>query len=655
MANDQVNALSVTFDRNVQINSVTPAQVLNLIGPSGPISTPQTFTSTGIAQIFPSADVNKVIPRNGTKLVSSLPILNTGLKVSSLTVTLNVTDPLDSSLTLVLVGPDGTTIPLAANAGGAGANFTNTTFSDTAPANGIVTPIATGTAPFGLTYQPVQPLSTYSGKTLDGTWTLQILDNTPLANPNNLAPGRLNSWSLSVVPLIPQGVGSSMTSSLTVSNPDGSFKIGHLAVKLNISAVKDSDVSAVLVAPDGSVIPLFSGVGGVGSNFINTTLDDSATLSITQGVAPFNLSYSPVKIVGYGRLSSQIGKAINGTWKLVLSDVTNDGLPVTLNSWSLVATPQITVTPLQVYQSTDTTATIYPSSDASEQVYASTDVTQAHPLAIPTTTTPITSTIQFSPGGTSPFLISDLSVALSINYPRDSNLSVKLTGPDGTTITLFAAVGGNGANFGGANEYVTLSDSGTVGIAQGKAPFDIGTITFPGTVYRPQQSLLAAFGGKALNALSGTWTLTIANNQAVGAPGGGTFNGWALLATPKLSPVTGGLPVGALQVDEPIPVQSDSTPQPLISAITFPVDAHKSIIGRLDATVTLTAPNLSSLQGVLVGPGGFIRQTLFDFGTLSGTTLTKTFTDLVNFRGVHARRHQPYRPGPRRLDAGNLQ
>ncbi len=61
------------------------------------------------------------IPRGaGTSLDSTLTISNTGLTLSSLTVNLNITDPLDSSLTLTLIAPNGTKklVPLAVNVGG---------------------------------------------------------------------------------------------------------------------------------------------------------------------------------------------------------------------------------------------------------------------------------------------------------------------------------------------------------------------------------------------------------------------------------------------------------------------------------------------------------------------------------------------------------
>ena len=56
------------------------------------------------------------------------------------------------------MAPDGTTVPLVAAGTATGANFTNTTFSDTPAANGLTSTIAAGAAPYALTYQPATPL-----------------------------------------------------------------------------------------------------------------------------------------------------------------------------------------------------------------------------------------------------------------------------------------------------------------------------------------------------------------------------------------------------------------------------------------------------------------------------------------------------------------
>jgi subtilisin-like proprotein convertase family protein len=668
IANDQVGSVGVVFDRNVLISSVNSSEVLSLIGPAGPIAGPQTFTSTGISKTF-SATTNQIgllIPRGtGTSLISNLLIGGTGLTLSSLSVTLNITDPQDSSLTLTLISPTGVMVPLAANVGGNGANFSNTTFSDLAPANGLVIPIASGSAPFGLTYQPASPLAALTGLALDGTWQLMIQDNT--SPTSSLAQGRLNTWSLAAIPQIPQGAGSSpvlapltsLTSSLTIANPDLSFTISHLAVQLNISSPVDQNLTVILVAPDGTKVLLFSGVGGAGSNFSNTTFDDSATVNIANGVAPFNQTYVPISPppTGFSTLTSLIGKTFNGTWKLEISDSTVAGGSSTLNSWSLIATPQIKITPSETYSSTDTTPTTYVSTDTSTQIYSSVGVngTYLNPITIPATVgaTVTSSIVVPSTGGT--FNLANLNIALAIQYPRDTNLSVALVSPGGVTIPLFAGIGGLGANFGfdpanpngQAFDYTILSDSGSVPISAGIAPFDSGSVPFDPlntfTIYRPSSPLSVLDG----TAIDGTWQLEVTNNSGLQA---GHFDGWALIATPQPAPAVGVLPAGSTQPAEPIPVLfapaqpppgilSQPLPQPLISSITFPSTNGTYTLASLTTTLTLTAPaggNLADLAGVLIAPNG-AQTILFHAGdgtfTGAGTTVTKTITPLNPISG----------------------
>ena len=93
-----------------------------------------------------------------------------------------------------------------------------------------------------------------------------------------------------------------------------------------------------------------------------------------------------------------------------------------------------------------------------------------------------------------------------------------LTGPDGTKLTLFAQVGGNGANF----TNTIFSDSAALSITAGSAPFT-GS-------FRPSGAGgLALFNGKSIE---GDWTLELINTR-----GGtvGTLNGWSLSVTPVIS------------------------------------------------------------------------------------------------------------------------
>ena len=668
--NDQVNNVDVTYDRNVQIGSVAPSQVLSLIGPTGPIGTPRTFTSTGISRTFGSTDVNHPIPTGGgAGLSSNLAIFNTGLSVANLGVTVNITDPNDANLALSLVSPGGAVIPLVAAGAAKGANLTNTAFSDQALANGSLVPFTSGVAPYGQTYVPAYAagaaatLASLGGTALDGTWTLKVVDSSTGATT-----GTLNAWSLQVTPQVPRAIGSSLTSSLTISNPDGSFVISHLAVQLNLSAGRESDLTANLVAPDGTIVPLFANVGGASNlGFNYTTFDDSSSITLLNGAPPYTLSYRPIPVAGMGTLTSLQGRALNGTWKLVLTDQTSDGLPAVLNNWSLIATPRIKITPQQVYTSTDTTTNTYASTDTGTQVYPSSDVTFSRPAAVPTGLgQSVASSISFASTADNPFLIANLRVALSLNYPRDSNLSVSLTAPNGQVLQLFAGVGGGGANFGYSPtnpnngnptltgdgntpfDYTILGDDGTTPINRGSAPFDSGPLpTDPlhtYTIYQPSYAAGSATLSSLIgSAIDGTWTLRV-TNTITGAPAGGLFNGWALLAKPLPARAAAGLPAGAVQPDEPIPTlfavlaAGQPAPQPLISTIALPSTSGSFVIapGGLGVSLTLTAANPSDLSAVLIAPNG-VSQPVFnlgDLGTAAVSRKTYTFSGLKNFDGL---------------------
>ena len=86
----------------------------------------------------------------------------------------------DGDLVFQLVGPDGTTVPLATNRGSSGDNFgsgandcsgTPTVFDDAA-----ATAIGTGLAPFAGSFKPESPLSVFNGKAVTGQWKLRVAD-----------------------------------------------------------------------------------------------------------------------------------------------------------------------------------------------------------------------------------------------------------------------------------------------------------------------------------------------------------------------------------------------------------------------------------------------------------------------------------------------
>jgi subtilisin-like proprotein convertase family protein len=100
-------------------------------------------------------------------------------------------------------------------------------------------------------------------------------------------------------------------------------------VTVDISHSYVGQLSAKLIAPDGTPVELFGNVGGSGENFSDTVFDDGAVLPITSGTAPFTATFHPE-----GSLADFNGLNALGTWTLEILD--NDKGDIgTLNSWSL--------------------------------------------------------------------------------------------------------------------------------------------------------------------------------------------------------------------------------------------------------------------------------------------------------------------------------
>ncbi|MFN7804166.1 MAG: proprotein convertase P-domain-containing protein, partial [Planctomycetaceae bacterium] len=108
--------------------------------------------------------------------------------------------------------------------------------------------------------------------------------------------------------------------------------------------------------------------------------------------------------------------------------------------------------------------------------------------------------------------IVDLDLTLNISHTAVGNLVVKLTSPQGTTITLVNRRGGTGDNF----TNLILDDQATTAVSAGTAPFT--------GRFRPETSL-STFNGLSPN---GTWTLNVSDLAAVDV---GTLQNWSLSFT----------------------------------------------------------------------------------------------------------------------------
>ena len=121
-------------------------------------------------------------------IMSNVPV---GATITDISVTMNVTHTFDGDLDITLTGPNATTIELSTDNGGAGDNFTNTVFSNTA-----VTAVTAGTAPFTGSFLPEGDLTTLFSVP-NGTWTLSITDDA------GGDIGTLDNWSITISYTLP--------------------------------------------------------------------------------------------------------------------------------------------------------------------------------------------------------------------------------------------------------------------------------------------------------------------------------------------------------------------------------------------------------------------------------------------------------------------
>lgn len=129
------------------------------------------------------------IPDKGT--ITSAITVDDSYYAADVNVTVNMSHTRDEDLDVFLIAPDGTRVELFTDVGGTADNFTGTTLDADA-----ATAITAGSAPFSGTYRPEGNLSTLERKSVQGTWKLEVTDDT------RKETGTLNSWSLTVTEAI---------------------------------------------------------------------------------------------------------------------------------------------------------------------------------------------------------------------------------------------------------------------------------------------------------------------------------------------------------------------------------------------------------------------------------------------------------------------
>ena len=181
------------------------------------------------------------IPANGT--VSSSITVNQSFTITAVKVQLNITATQDGPLYLYLQAPNGTQILLALGRGGAGANFVNTVFADTAS-----TAIGSAAAPFTGSFRPEIPLSIFNGMNADGVWKLTVQDRS------GAVVGVINSWSLIFTPAQPGSSAAAAGAKVTGGRVQGAAQPPTLTSPPIVERTPTSAADAVFASwfnPDG--------------------------------------------------------------------------------------------------------------------------------------------------------------------------------------------------------------------------------------------------------------------------------------------------------------------------------------------------------------------------------------------------------------------
>jgi subtilisin-like proprotein convertase family protein len=489
------SSFNLTFDTPMEVSSFASDgdQVLQIMGPVGSISDPQTFPSDGEGLMIPSATTT-----GPGVLLSTLtiPSYDGTFNIKDLTVQLSAAFQPDADLTADLIAPGGLVtgtlatgsatvtglsstnglvvgenisgtgipagatilainsatasltlsakatasgsqsltayIPLFSGVGGNKADFTNTVLDDSAETS-ITDPA--NMAPYTGTFQPTGLLSTLNGDTVDvqnaeGQWVAGVWQ-LKVINSSLAATGTLDSWALNITPVI----------TVTPVNP-----VGGLASTFTVN-FPQQELSGTYTIQIGPGITSDTFPVDAADDAVDSALD--AGLDVLRGGSPTS--------------------------------------PVTTVRYTAADTPKPITAPAAGASSSTVTSTII---------------------------VPDNFVVQ---GDTTSSGISGLRVTLSLTYPTDPNLMLSLEHFDVNgnllgSIPLATSVG-SGPTTANFNNTI-LDDNATTPIQNAAAPFF--------ATYNPQMPL-ADFAGE--NA-QGTWVLVVQNNSTTG--GSGTINSWAL-------------------------------------------------------------------------------------------------------------------------------
>lgn len=417
--------------------------------------------------------------------------------VADVNVRVRLNHTFDGDLILELISPDGTSVPVAQNRGGAGDNFgigandcsgTPTVFDDSA-----ATSISAGTAPFAGSFRPDSPLSALNGRATNGTWKLRVSDTAAL------------------------DVGTVGCVQLEISRQR--FACCGVAGVAEIQAAPPAVLTAEsCTPPNGAPDPNES----VTMSFplLNIGTDDTTNLVAT--LLPSGGVFSPSGPQTYGALTPG-GSAVSRPFSFVATGTCGGTVTATLQLQD-GATDLGTVTFTLQLGALLTTTTSFSNTGAID--IPNPPGTGAASGA-PSAPYPSTITVSGLTGTVSKVTVSLTN--LSHTFPGD--MDMLLVGPGGQKILLMSDVGG-GTD--AVNVNLTFDDAaagvGATLVSGTFSPSNVGTgdlfpATAPAGPY-PDPQALSVFNGVNPN---GTWSLFVVDDAA--SDTGSMAGGWSLAIT----------------------------------------------------------------------------------------------------------------------------
>lgn len=206
----------INFSQNLSYIGANSPQTIAFASGTGGLGSPSTFTYAGAPVAIPDQGAAIDVPLAVSGISGAVGDVN--LKIdgarcsdTAASTTVGIDHTYIADLAISLVSPDGTVVPVISNAGGAGNNFCQTALDDESAGPGIQT-VAAAQAPFTGSFKPSAPLSSFDGRTANGTWQLRAQDSGPADI------GSVRAFSLSVTPVVCNAPASGTTPSVRVND-----------------------------------------------------------------------------------------------------------------------------------------------------------------------------------------------------------------------------------------------------------------------------------------------------------------------------------------------------------------------------------------------------------------------------------------------------